>query len=310
MALTSCATVQKNEVEVIERKPQVSKVMTEAAPARSLKRKVAIARFTNETRQGRSFFLDENKDPVGKQASDILAAKLSATGKFLLLERADIEQINKELKLGSLENLRIPADYLIVGSVSEFGRKTTSDTGMFSRTKKQEAFAKVNIRLIDVSNGQIIFSAEGAADAFSEAGTVMGMGGEADYDSTLDDKAISAAIGKVVNNIIENLLDRPWRSYVLSYEGGSCIISGGKSQGIRAGDTFGVFRKGRKVKNPQNGIMIELPGQLIAKLRVDALSGNDSSSEISICSVVSGNLPQDNFGGVYVQELDMKSGGV
>lgn len=141
----SCATIEKSEVEVVaDKKPQISKVLTEAAPKRFLKRKVAIARFSNETKYGQSFFFDENKDRIGKQAMDILSTRLAATDKFLLLERADIEKINKELKTGDLSNLKIPSDYLIVGSISEFGRKTSGEVGIFSRTKKQVAYAKVN----------------------------------------------------------------------------------------------------------------------------------------------------------------------
>jgi curli biogenesis system outer membrane secretion channel CsgG len=307
--LLSCATVQKSEVEVIEKKPQISKVLTDEAQTRFLKRKVAIARFSNETKYGQSFFVDENKDVIGKQAMDILSAKLASTEKFILLERADIDKINKELKMGDLSNLNISADYLIVGSVSEFGRKEVSDVGIFSRVKKQQAYAKVNVRLIDVYTGQIIYSAEGDGEAFSEAGTVMGVGARAAYDSSLNDKAISAAISKLVNNIIESLLDKPWRSYILSYEGGNYIISGGKTQGIRKDDIFGVYRKGKNVKNPQTGMFIELPGQLIGKIKVHTLLGSDPINEISLCSVLNGSIPFDNFSELYIQETDKHYGG-
>lgn len=301
--LTSCATVQKSEVEVIETKPAVSKTVKETAPPKGLKRKVAIARFSNETKYGQSFFFDENKDFVGKQAMDILSAKLAVTEKFLLLERADLEKINKELKIGTLAGLNIPADYLIVGSVSEFGRKTAGDVGLFSRTKKQEAHAKVNIRLIEVATGQIIYSAEGEGNAFSEVGSVMGVGSRADYDSSLNDKAISAAIGKLVNNIVETLMDKPWRSYILSFENGIYIISGGKSQGIKEGDVFSVYRKGKRVINPQTGLPLDLPGQLLGKVKVLSLSGSDPANEIALSTVVDGSIPQESFSDIYIQEL-------
>jgi curli biogenesis system outer membrane secretion channel CsgG len=304
--LQACATVQKPDVEVLDKKPQVSKVLSEMPPKRFLKRKVAIARFSNETKYGQSFFIDENKDVIGKQAMDILSAKLAATEKFILLERADIDKINKELKTGDLSNLNISADYLIVGSVSEFGRKEVSDVGIFSRVKKQQTYAKVNIRLVDIYTGQIIYSAEGDGEAFSEAGTVMGIGARAGYDSSLNDKAISAAISKIVNNIIENLLDKPWRSYILAYENGSYVISGGKSQGIRKDDVFGVYKKGQKVKNPQTNMFIELPGQLVGKIKVHTLSGDNPNNEISICSVASGDVPVNNFSEYYIQEMDKK----
>ncbi|MCL5062161.1 MAG: hypothetical protein M0Z70_09595 [Nitrospiraceae bacterium] len=299
--LQSCATVKKEEVEIIEQKPQVSKVLEKPA-VRMLKRKVAIARFTNETIYGKGFFVDENKDQIGKQAMDILSAKLVATDKFILLERADIEKINKELKIGNLASLNIPADYLILGSVSEFGRKTTSDVGWFSRVKKQEAYAKVNVRLVDVQTGQVIYSEEGDGQAFSEAGSVMGIGARADYDSSLNDKAISAAISKLANNIAEKLLDKPWKAYILSQESSNYIISGGKAQGIKEGDVFTVYKKGNKVKNPQTGMFIELPGQPIGKLRVLSTVGDDPNNEISICTLLEGNMTAYNFADLYILE--------
>ena len=299
----SCATVKKPEIETLpERKPQISKTLTQETPQRYLKRKVAIARFTNETKYGQSFFLDKEQDWIGKQAMDILSARLGATEKFILLERADIEKINNELKLGTLSNLKIPADYLIVGSVSEFGRKTTGDVGIFSRTKRQTAYAKVNIRLIDVYTSQIIYSEEGEGEAFSEAGEVFGVGGRAGYDSTLNDKAISAAISKLVSNIVGNLLEKPWRSYILSYQDGMYIIGGGKSQGIRDGDIFVVHQKGKRVLNPQTNMMIELPSRVIGTIKVHSSIGSDPINEVSMCSVLSGDLPKENYEGFFVRQ--------
>jgi curli biogenesis system outer membrane secretion channel CsgG len=288
-----------------EKKPQISKVLTEEAPKRFLKRKVAIARFSNETKYGQSFLIDENNDRIGKQAMDILSAKLAATDKFILLERADFEKINKELEIGNVSSLNINADYLILGSISEFGRKTIGKVGIFSRTKKQVAYAKVNIRLIDVYTGQIIYSEEAEGEAFSEAGTVFGIGGRAGYDSSLNDKVISAAISKLVNNIIENLLDKPWRSYILSYENGFYVIAGGNSQGIRKNDIFGVFKRGKLVKNPQTNMFIELPGKLIGKIQVQKTIGKNINDEISLCTSLSGDvIPVDNFEEFYIQELN------
>ncbi|MCU7493901.1 MAG: curli production assembly protein CsgG [Ignavibacteria bacterium] len=297
----ACATVKTPEVRIIpETKPQISATLTQ--PEKTLKRKVAIARFTNETKYGQGFFYDKNDDPLGKQAMDILSAKLAATGKFLLLERSDLNQVIKEKGMGKISEENIAADYLILGSVSEFGRKTTSDVGVFSRTKTQTAYAKVNIRLVDVHTSQIIYSEEGEGEATAESGTVLGVGERADYDATLNDKVISAAISKLVNNIIENLLDKPWRSYILSLEDNNIIISGGKSQGIKEGDTFNVFRRGKKVNNPQTNTVIELPGKQIASIKVISTFGNTEPEEISYCEKISGDIPAQDFSDLYIEE--------
>ena len=308
MWVAGCASVKQTEVSVVpEETPDRSKTIAQERE-RFLKRKVAIARFSNETKYGQGFFYDENADRLGKQAMDILSAKLTATEKFIMLERADLEQLAKEQELANLVQLNIPADYLILGSVSEFGRKTTSDVGLLGRSKKQTAYAKVNVRLVDIRTGMIVYSEEGEAEAYAEAGTVLGIGERAEYDATLNDKVISAAISKLVNNVVENLLDKPWRSYILAYEEGAYIISGGALQGIEVGDRFTVYKRGKKVKNPQTGIFIELPPKEIGQIQVASLVHGDVTTEVSICSGVSGDLPTMDFTEVFVEEINLPGG--
>lgn len=304
----SCATVPTDTVRPTDQKPTISKSLQQKdleSPT-GLKRKVAIARFTNETKYGQSFFIDENNDRIGKQAVDILSNKLVASEKFILLERADLDKIQKELNLGDATSLRNMADYLIVGSVTGFGRRDQSEVGVFSRVKKQTAFAKVTIRLIDVYTGQIIYSEEGEGEAYSEAGTVMGVGAKAGYDSALNDKALDAAITNLSSNIIENLMDKPWRAYILGYDSGNFIISGGKSQNISVGTEFDVVLEGKKIKNPQTNMYITLPGQKVGVLKVNQCVGDTVQNEVSFCSLVNGNLQNyvatNDFSKLYIQE--------
>lgn len=309
--LTACATIQKPEIKPVDQSPQVSKTQIQKATEvkKGLKRKVAIARFTNETKYGQSFFIDDQKDRIGKQAVDILSSKLLQTEKFIILERADLDKIQKELAIGNASPLKNMADYLIVGSITEFGRKDTGEVGIFSRTKRQTAFAKVHVRMINVYTGQVIYSEEGEGTAFAEAGTVFGVGGRAGYDSTLNDKAMESAITNLASNIIENLLDKPWQSYILGQEDNNLIISGGKSQNINKGMLFIVYLEGKKVKNPQTNMDITLPPKRLANIKVIATLGETSENEISICQVIEGenNLSEykakNDFSRLYIGEL-------
>ncbi len=287
--LFGCATVTDEKITIVKpNSPQISPTI-QNGNEHSLKRKVAIARFSNETKHGGSFLRNESEDTIGKQATDILSSRLVSTGKFLMVERADLGKIKAEQDNFKISSEMVGADQLIVGSVSEFGRKDTSEVGVFSRTLKQKVYAKVNVRLVDVKTGQILFSQEGEGEAMSEVGKTFGVGEEAGYDSTLDDKALSAAISKLVSNLIENLLDHPWKSHFLSKEEGAYIIAGGVSQGVKVGNTFGVFTIGKKIKNPQTGINLQLPGKKVAEIKVMTTSGKDTN-EIAICSLVSGSL--------------------
>lgn len=258
-----------------------------------LKRIVAIARFSNETASGTSFLVDKTGDRLGKQASDILSAKLASTNRFLMFERMDADDVNAEKALAGITQSGVPVDYLIVGSVSEFGRSVESQRGVFSKSKTQKAYAKVNIRLIEVSTGRIVFSEEGAGEATSTVKRTMGVGSSAAYDQSLTDKSISSAISALVNNLIESLTKKEWRSNFLSKEDGLYIMSGGASQGIQAGSEFQVMRKGKKVKNPQTGGLIELPGKKVATITVQSTVGEDAFSEVSFASLTSGTINGD-----------------
>ncbi len=302
--VVGCATMDRPDVQSIDVQPKISKAI-EAKKIETklgLKRKVAVGRFTNETKYGQSFFVDKNQDRIGKQALDILSNKLNETGRFVLLERADLDKIQKELDMAQINAMKNSADYLVIGSVTEFGRKETGEVGVFSRTKKQIAFAKVHIRLVDVTSGQIIYSDEGTGEAFSEAGTIMGVGGQAGYDSAINDKALDAAITNLASNIIENLLNKPWRSFVLAEEGGMYIVAGGKSQGIKPGEVFDVVENGKQVKNPQTNTTITLPGKKVAKLRAVSFTGDSVENEVTVCELVSGSLGAD-LSSIHVEEV-------
>ena len=294
--ITGCATVTKPKVEKVSpQQPVLSKTIgaQKSSPYQELKRRVAIGRFTNETKYGQSFFLDKNNDPVGKQAVDILSATLLATDKFILLERADLDKISKELALGDASPLKYMADYLIVGSVTEFGRREAGKVGIFSRTKEQLAFAKVHVRLLDVRTGQVVYAEEGEGEASSEAGSVFGVGSRAGYDSTINDKALEAAIVKLSSNIIENLMDKPWRSFIIARDKDMYIIGGGASQGIKPGDLFSVMQNGKTVVNPQSNMPISLPGKQVATLKVVSCVGDSPQNEVSYCEMTNGILAGD-----------------
>ena len=301
LLLQGCTTSTKPVVNSIPSAAVISPTLQQP-PQKALKRKVAIARFSNETRHNSGLLLNENNDRVGKQAMDILSTRLTQTGQFLMLERADLDKISAEKKFAGLITKNIGADYLIVGSVSEFGRSTSSEVGVFSRNKIQTAKATVNVRLVDVKTGQIIFAQEGSGNATTEANTVLGVGTRAGYDAALDDQALSAAISKLVSNLSENLLNQPWQAYLIGESQGYFVMTGGPSQGIKVGDRFLVQKQGAQVQNPQTGMMIQLPGTQVATIEVATLSGQ-GNDEVALCRVVSGSLTKGILNQLIVREL-------
>ena len=90
----------------------------------------------------------------------------------------------------------------------------------------------------------------------------------------------------------------------MSYDSDVQLIAGGASQGIKAGDKFAVKMKGKKVKNPQTGVMIELPGKQIGTITVTETSGDTPETEFSYVSYT-GNVAIDGneLTNYYIEEI-------
>ena len=298
LAVCGGASAQRN-VEVVE---TASGMVAEDNMI--LKRKVAIGRFTNETQYAKGVFYDKENDPMGKQALDILSTKLGASNKFLLLERNDQSALLEECQKGGNAASTIGADYMIIGSITEFGRKDTGKTGVFTAQKTQTVEAAVSIRLVDVATGLIIYSDEAKGSAELTSKTTLGIGGKAGFDATLSDKAISEAIGQLVENIINKCTNNPWKTYFLSYDADGVLIAGGKTQGIKEGMTFSVMTKGKKVKNPQTGIMITLPGKSVGTAKVISTGGDTPETEYSMVEVdTKETINSENMSNYIIEEV-------
>lgn len=302
--LSACATPSQRPAMVespvqksVQLQAQDARLAVPAAPR--YKRKVAIGRFTNETNYGRSLLNDADLDRLGKQASDMLSSRLVMSGQFIVLERPDVAKIEREhgiAKGGSL----VGADTLVMGSVTEFGRSVGGKVGFLSSTKVQLAKAKVDVRLVDVKTGHAYFSALGAGEASTEVGEVAGFGSRSEYDATLNDRAIAAAISDVIDRLVTKLTDRPWRTDILELQGARVFVSGGKSQGLRAGDELVVMESGQTVKSAQSGFEVTLPPKQVAAVRVLSTFGDTETNEGSVCELTSGAIERSLLPRLFV----------
>lgn len=296
--LSGCATqtapvkVSESQQSAVAEK-QAQNLVVAASPAQpTLKRKIALGRITNETNYGKSLLRDGSGDPLGKQVTDLLSKELTQSGAYLVFERPDIGRLKEESTLTGAKLNIVGVDALIVGSLTEFGRKTVGETGFVSSSKKQVAFAKVDLRLVDTNTGQIFFATSGAGESSNQSASTFGFGSQAAYDGTLNDSAIRSAISEAVNRMTQELAARPWQTYIISadIQQGQYFVAGGKSQGLRPGMLFSVQTAGEKIKSPQTGFEIILPGREIAQLRIESNFGDSEANEGSVASLVGGSL--------------------
>ena len=265
-------------------------VVSQAPAAPALKRKIALGRISNETNYGQSLLRDNHDDPLGKQVTDLMSKALTESGAYLVFERPDIARIQDEGRLTATKLNLIGVDALIIGSLTEFGRKTLGESGFVSSSKRQVAFAKVDVRVVDVNSGHVFFATSGAGESSTETASTFGFGSRASYDGTLNDSAIRQAVSAAVSRLVVEMSARPWQTYILKVDSGQVYIGGGKSQGIKPGMIFTVQTQGEKIKSTQTGGEITLPGREIAKIRINSNFGDNELNEGSAATMVSGSF--------------------
>ena len=161
----------------------------------------------------RGIFSD-NVDRLGGQAKGILITHLQQTGRFSVLDRANMEEIKDEAAIQGKQLRLKGANYVITGEVAEFGRKEVGDMqlyGIVGRGKKQVAYAKVDVKVVDVLTSEVIYSTQGAGEYELGDREVLGFGGTSGYDSTLNGKVLDLAIREAVNRLVEGVDQGKWR---------------------------------------------------------------------------------------------------
>jgi len=176
------------------------------------KHSLVIGQFANTSPYMRGVFSD-GVDRLGGQAKTILKTHLSQTNRFTLVDRDNMSELERESQImGSSQNVT-GAELVVTGEVTEFGRKTTGDRqifGILGRGKKQTAYSKVSLNIVDVATSEVIYSVQGAGEFELANREVLGTGGTAGYDSTLNGKVLNLSITDAVNKLVDGLEMGAW----------------------------------------------------------------------------------------------------
>ena len=174
---------------------------------------LVVGQFQNRSNYLQGVFAS-NTDHLGNQAKTILKTHLQQTNRFSLVDRENMARLQQESEFsGEKQNIR-GARIAVTGDVTEFGRKTTGDKqlfGILGSGKKQIAYAKVSILLVDVKTSEIIYSAQGAGEYELSSREVIGFGSAAGYDATLNGKVLNLAITEAVNLLVSDLEKGIWK---------------------------------------------------------------------------------------------------
>jgi curli biogenesis system outer membrane secretion channel CsgG len=170
------------------------------------------SKFHNRSTYLRGIFSD-GVDRMGSQSKTILKTHLQETNRFVLVDRANMEEITREAEIRGDEQVLKGAQIVLTGDVTEFGRKTTGDVtlfGILGAGKEQVAYGKVALNVVDVRTSEVIYSVQGAGEFALSNRQVLGTGGSAGYDATLNGKVLDLAIREAVQRLVEGLESGRW----------------------------------------------------------------------------------------------------
>ncbi len=205
ITITGCATEAHRTLE-----PQT--VASHGTTYSGPKYVLMVGKFQNRSSYMQGIFSD-GPDQLGNQAKTILKTHLQMTNRFTVVDRQNMDEIAQEARLrGEAQTLK-GAQVTITGDVTEFGRRTTGDRqlfGILGAGKKQMAYAKVALNVVDVKTSEIIYSVQGAGEYELSNREIIGFGGTASYDATLNGKVLNLAITEVVNNLVKGLQHSEW----------------------------------------------------------------------------------------------------
>ena len=185
---------------------------------KGIKTTLVVGNFQNRSSYMQGLF-SSGTDKLGNQSKTILKTHLQQTNRFKVVDRENLEVLKREAELNGVKQNLTGARYTITGDVTEFGRKVTGDKqlfGILGSAKTQTAYAKVSINIVDVVNGEIVYSTQAAGEYELSNREVVGFGSTASYDATLNGKVLNFAITEAVNNIVRDLENGTW--VVLSNE--------------------------------------------------------------------------------------------
>jgi curli biogenesis system outer membrane secretion channel CsgG len=173
---------------------------------------LVVGKFQNRSTYMQGMF-SEGPDQLGNQAKTILKTHLQLAGRFIVVDRENMPEIAQEAKIRGTEQELKGAQVAVTGDVTEFGRKVTGDTqlfGILGYGKTQTAYAKVALNIVDVHTSEIIYSVQGAGEYQLDNREVIGFGGTAGYDATLNGKVLNLAITEALNNLVAGLERGAW----------------------------------------------------------------------------------------------------
>ena len=264
------------------------------------KRVVAVGKFSTVS----SFSQNFGDWDLGGGVAAMLVSALMESDRFILVERAAIEQLTAERDLAKKQTNSagdivasaeiMGAQFLVLGEITEFGGSDKGrgfklglaglPGGMQTGLGPEFSTGRVAmaVRVVDIATGQIV---RNIAVAEKVTATTMDVSlsketlsvGSNSFNKTPLGEACRRGLTKIVATLAQEAAREPWIGRVVDVESDSIVINAGSSSGVRSGDIFRIFRIAKVFTDP-------VTGQVLGGSKEDVGDVNISSVEARIAS--------------------------
>lgn len=259
-----------------------------------LKKRVAVSSFEDKTGSGYAH--------LGSGVADMLTTALFKSGKFTVIERAELEKVLDEQKLGESGLVTaetapkvgklLGVELLVIGSVSEFGTKENQVSGGLSfisgGIKRKTSRAVVDVRLVNTVTGEVVAAEKEEGEESSTGLAVNYEGVDFNNMDSWDDTDIGKACRKAVDGVValitDNMAKIPFTGKILKMNAdGTLLMKPGSEGGVKTGMEFDVFRVGEPIKDPDTGLDLGAEETKVGHVKVieDALKGKAAKAKIT-----------------------------
>jgi len=254
------------------------------------RKRVAVLRFGGTGKYGAYEGWD-----VGEAIAAQLSTALDQTACFVVIDRLALSEVLREQELGlagvvgrdtaARAGGLIGAQILIKGEITEFepgkkGKGATAGVGLSNVPiglrvggNRNVAHVAIDVRLIDASTGQVLFTQSVSSEART-FGLALGIdyrkasiGGDS-FEKTPMGEAMREAVGEAAGYIVTQMRQVNWTGQVVDVQGSTVYLNAGEGAGIKVGDTLGIYTVTRELIDPATGQSLGREEKKLGEVRV------------------------------------------
>ena len=267
-------------------------------PIYAQQKRVAVFDFEDKTSGSYRWWHGKG---VGNGMSDMLVTALVKSKNFSVYERDALDKIMSEQKLGQSGAVTqqtaaevgklLGVQYALIGAVTEFGYTKGGVGGRLKGIRvgvnKYEAVVAIDVRIVNVETGEIIFS-DNVRKSKSKSGIKVGtpkldFKNQNQFDDSLVGKATREAIDDIVKISDKNIKPGELVAKVIKVDAsGNVVINKGSVAGVKVGDVLNIYRQGEELIDPDTGLSLGSEMEKIGMVKIvsDMVGGKASKGEV------------------------------